>query len=227
MKKITYILLLLIPLIIYADPIKIEDFLGKFHASYPNITSLKINFIQTKHSPMFLEPIQAGGTFYYQISDNDVPLLRWEYSPPYEGWGLIRENNYYSYTKILNQMEVYSFEQYRHYQELLGALDFSEEKLENLLEERYNLVITKTDKEYRLDIFSEDDSPAFEKIQLYFQKDSLKPLRLEYYEGDDDYVRFRFQDMQVNPQLADNLFEVIVPDGTTIITEKEIERMLH
>lgn len=227
MKLMIYLSILFLPLIIYGKDIALEDFLEQFHSHYPHIETLKVNFVQTKHSPMFLDPIQAGGTFYYQVNEQETPFLRWEYSPPYEGWGLIRENKYYSYTKVLNQLEVYSFEQYRHYQELLGALDFSEDKLNALINDRYTLMITAADTEYKMEIHPNEDPSPFKVIYFYFQKEDLEPLRLEYHEDKEDFVRFRFQEMKVNPDLSDNIFKVNVPEEATIITEEEIQKMLR
>ncbi len=227
MKRIICFLVMLIPLFLMGEEVSLENFLEKFHDNYPEISTLKINFVQTKHSPMFLEPIQAGGSFYYMQTDNGTPLLRWEYAPPYEGWGMIKDNTYYAYTRKLNQLEVYSFEQYRHYQELLGALDFSEETIKELVEERYSLEIVEKEDRFQMLIQSREEQPAFAAIHLYFQKDGLEPVQMTYYEDTEEYVSFRFQEKKVNPELTEDLFELQVPENTTIVSEEEIQRMLQ
>ena len=221
-KRVIFILyLFFIILIIHASD-KIFHFIDTFHKKYPVINSICASFTQVKHSPIFLEDITAHGTFYLRRTKNEKIVLKWEYAPPYEGWTLIKNEKYYVFTKSLNQLEIYNASKYLDLKTLFELFDFNKNAVQNFIKKGYIFKVKENANEKIVTLLA-PKSKQFKKLEVYFDKKTLLPLRIFYYKKDDEWVKFFIENIELNKKLKKDVFNLKVNKDTVIIEEKDIK----
>lgn len=177
--------------------------------------TLRADFVQLKESELLLEPEESTGRFYYQSPDR----VRWEYLEPNPIVVVIRGEEMTSYFQDLGRAEIYSIGRYsERVFEYLGATGSLE-----TLKKYFSLTADFPEaagQPYHLVL-----SPSYPRIkrrlsgmEIWIDPELFLPSRLKYVEPNGDTTEYRFDDLEPNDELDDDLFEVALPPETEIKT---------
>lgn len=180
-----------------------------------HVKTMSARFRQEKNSSMLLEPSTDIGVFYYEAPDR----VRWEYEEPeamlvvingeelvtfYEEQGLAERA---SVGEISEQVFKYlgasgSLEKLAEFFEVTAY--FPEEEGESyhlVLDPRYSRIQNR-----------------LEGMEIWIDPDSFQPTRFKYLQPGGDETTYQFDDLVLNDDLDDTLFEVELPEGTQVRT---------
>lgn len=175
--------------------------------------SLEADFIQTKESALFLEPVRSTGVFSYRSPDQ----ARWEYVEPDPVSLVIAGEEMLTWYRDLGKAE--RFNVGKQSQRVLEYLSASS-SIGTLLEYFDVRMHTPADPSapYLLEM-----SPRFKriekrvkKIELWIEPENYLPVRLRYLEADDDVTEYEFRNFRVNEELPSERFELEIPAGVDV-----------
>lgn len=194
---------------------QIEQVLSEVDARQKNVESLKADFRQTKEVGMLAEPEVSTGVFIYQKPNR----VLWKYLEPRPVSMAIADGfmtTWYPKLGRAEKMEVKRFEDriFRYMGAGTGAIrelgkyfDFK------FIEDRgENLYILELDPKTR----------ALEKrirsITIWIDGESYLTTGFEYVEGDGDLTRFEFSNVEMNPKVTADVFDLDIPADVPIET---------
>lgn len=179
------------------------------------LQTLSADFVQSKESTMLLEPEEARGTFQYAAPDR----VRWEYSAPNPISMVIEGERMTTWYRDIDQAERVDIgRQSQRILEYLGAGS----SLDTLLE--YFDVRLRMPEDRALPLQLEL-TPRFERVakrlremSLWIDPELFLPVRLRYVEADGDVTAYEFSNFQLNQEIADDRFELDLPESVDVRT---------
>ena len=180
-----------------------------------HVKTMSARFRQEKTSTMLLEPSTDIGLFYYEAPDR----VRWEYEEPEAMLVVINGEELVTFYEEQNLAEKASVgeisEQVFKYLGASGSL----EKLAEFFE------VTAYFPEEEGDPYHLVLDPRYSRIQnrlqgmeIWIDPESYQPTRFKYLQPGGDETSYRFDDLVLNEDLEDSLFEVQLPEGTQVRT---------
>lgn len=194
---------------------KIEEVLEQVDARQKNVRTLRAHFTQTKEVGMLAEPEVSEGTFVYQQPNR----VLWKYEQPRPVSMAIADGTmttWYPHLKKAERMEIKSFEDriFRY----LGAGTGAIRELGKYFDFRF--IEDRAKNEYVLEL--DPKTRALEKrirsITIWIDGKSYFTRGFEYVEGDGDLTRFEFHDIEMNPRLSADAFELAIPASVKVET---------
>ena len=201
MKKILISLILLIPFAINAQNAQ-SEIIAKINATVSKISTMKCDFVQTKHLKMLNNKMTSNGVMLYKQSDK----LRWEYKSPY------------SYTFVLNGSKVYLTKGDRK-----DVIDIKQNKIfkeiaqimMNSVTGRcltdtgvFNVQIKETSTHWIATLYPQKKTmkQMFTKIIINFKKQNALINSVEMHEKNGDFTIIELQNVELNKSINDNAF---------------------
>ncbi len=196
-----------------ADP-ALKEILAGFDRVQATIRTLSADFVETTSSPLLKEPIQAKGRFYLTKPSS----VLWEYSEPEVMRFSIANNEYvglFPQRKRAERSDVHRWSE-RIFR-IFGLGQTSTELGTFYLihsekpapEDAGTLLLVLEPKKRRV-------RKHIELVRFWVNASTYLPVRIEL-SGKDGYVReIQFRDVQVNPDLAAGLYDIVIPPDFTI-----------
>lgn len=180
-----------------------------------HVTTMAARFRQEKTSEMLLEPSTDVGLFYYRAPDQ----VRWEYQEPEEMLVVINGEDLVTYYKEQGVAESASIgdisEKVFKYLGASGSLD----KLAEFFE------VTAYFPENVGDPYHLVLEPRYSRIErrllgmeIWIDPESYQPTQFKYLQPGGDETMYTFEDLTLNEELDDALFEVELPEGVAVKT---------
>jgi outer membrane lipoprotein-sorting protein len=193
-----------------ADDLK--AILENFDRVQGSILSLQAEFTETIRSPLLKEPMTARGRFFMTKPDS----IRWEYSSPEPMRFVIAANEYTGYFPDQQRAERRNIRRWREQMfKFLGVGQASHE-----LAEFYEIRLVPSDEAgvvvLGLDPKKRRVRKRLDEVQMWIDRSSYLPVRIEYGSQKGTTRTLRFEAMQVNPELQASLFRVDIPPGIKI-----------
>ena len=194
---------------------QLDTLIARIKHEQSRIQTMVVDFEKSQSSELLLEPETTRGTFYYSAPDR----VRWVDKEPYEVLTLLRDGEMTTYYPDLGTAKRYSVGKYQERTfEYFGARGSLEELMKyfsltaNFPESSaspYHLVLeprySRVEKRLR-------------GMELWIDGNSFLPSRLLYVEANGDETDYRFEQLEVNGELGDDLFELELPDGVELDT---------
>ncbi|RMH19152.1 MAG: outer membrane lipoprotein carrier protein LolA [Acidobacteria bacterium] len=193
---------------------RVEALIEQIKRQQRQLRSLDARFVQIKHSSLLLEPEVARGTFCYQAPD----LARWEFTEPNQTVMVIRDGEMLTWYRDLGTAERVRVDKHTAQIEQYLSATNSIERLE-----RYFTMATSFPEDgrpYQIELTPRYSRVAkrLKKMTIWFDRERYVPVRLTYVEPDGDTTEFVFEQVQINPDLPPERFDVTLPDDVEVRT---------
>lgn len=193
----------------------------KLEEKHKTLKTVVGTFIQIKNQKIFLEEIKSEGIFYFKKPGK----FRCDFLPPNEMINYLIDNTAYMYVPENKQVDKFTFNpegsQIKQLnQMLLGfgvSLDdidkvFNYETDNSLAENKNQTVIVLVPKE-------KDKSVGISRIHIWFEKDSLNPMKIINYEDSGDETTIILKDVKINKDISEDKFIPKFPKDVEIIEQ--------
>ncbi|HLC82205.1 MAG TPA: outer membrane lipoprotein carrier protein LolA [Bacteroidia bacterium] len=208
MKKILFILLLIISSVSYAQVPAgyklVKDttaFKQKMEEQSKLITTLESDFTQEKYLSVMSEKIISKGHFHFK----KVNMLRWEYNNPYSY--LIAINKDKMFIKDNGKVSKYDINSNKMFKSINEMMVNTVQG--NLLNNKdYKAKFYENDKFYLLELspLQKGAKDFLKVIQLYINKVDYAVDKVKMIEPSDDYTSIDFSNRKTNQAIADEKF---------------------
>ena len=183
----------------------LNDVVKKVELRYKDVSSLKASFVQVTNNPAFPEPIQQTGTLSMLKPHN----LRWDF----EGAQSYIHNGekIWMWNPILNQVVITKSQ---------GNGDQLTSLLTDLskLEKQYGIILKEESTDaFHLEITPKEQNQAFDKLNLFIQKETFVLNKLSYSAENTGSVEISFSDLQFNAPFDSKLFTFVPPKDAEVI----------
>ncbi len=195
--------------------------LSKMQTAHRSLRSMRAALVQQRHNPQIGSTETDYGTFIYKPGGKGKSKLRIDYTRPDQKSVAVVGENLTFYQPRINQVLKTTLSKAAKgktssYSVLVG-LDSS---LESLTKD-YNVEYVKDElvggkPATRLQLIPKAGS-AFSKIELWVSNEFWLPVQYQMYERNGDSTLVKFTGMEINPNIADSLFNVNIPSGTKVV----------
>ena len=207
----------LLALSLVASPVdaeRLDEILAEMDKAGNQLRTLTADFKQTDHDAILQDQDVSHGKLYLEMPGS----VRWEHVAPAPKVLLIRNKLVRVYNVTAAQVD--EFEQNAGSRSggmnLLVGFGSSKEEMANnydasLIEETLPNVVLK--------LVPKPDSPAslFTAIELTVDKTMWTPVRSVFHEANHDHTDIDFENIVINGELPDDIFELDLPKGVVII----------
>lgn len=194
---------------------KIEEVLSEIDARQKDVHTLRAQFRQTKELGMLAEPEVSTGEFVFQQPNR----VLWRYVSPRPVSMSIADGTmttWYPQLERAEKMEVKRFEDriFRY----MGAGTGAIRELGRYFDFRF--IEDRKENEYVLELDPKTRTLAkrIRSITIWIDAETYFTKGFEYVEGDGDLTRFEFHDVEMNPDLRADAFELNIPKSVKIET---------
>ncbi len=182
------------------------------------IRTLEAQFTQRKESELLLEPELSRGTFLFQAPDR----VRWDFSAPTAMTLVIREREMITWYHHLNRVEQLAVgRQAERFLRLLGPGS-------SLTELQHYFTLSAefpegTGEPYQIGLepLSKRIERRIQEMTIRLDPDLFVPIYLRYVEAGGDVTELQFDDLQINQAIAEDRFELTLPDGVEWVSVKD------
>ncbi len=195
------------------DNDELNEILKGFDSAQKDANSIAADFVQVKTLSLLEEPTESKGKFYYSKPDKFL----WEYTVPSEAYLLMNGDSLTSYYPEFKTADVINIKRYRkrimkylgigQSVEVLNDVFDIELVTENRMKGTYLLKLDPTKKRVE---------KKLKLIRMWIDMKSYLPVQLEYIEGDGDITVFRFSSIEINSELRDGIFKLVIPGDVKI-----------
>lgn len=195
--------------------------LSKMQAAHRNLRAMRASMVQQRRNPQIGSTETDYGTFIYKPGSKGKSKLRIDYTKPDQKSVSVIGENLTFYQPRINQVFKSTLSKAAKgktssYSALVG-LDSS---LESLTRD-YNVEYVKDElvagkQTTRLHLTPKGGSP-FSRIELWVSNEFWLPVQYQMFERNGDSTLVKFTGIEINPNLADNLFNVNIPAGTKVV----------
>lgn len=207
---------LLMPSVAAAPAGDLNDVLERFDQVQQTLRTFSAEFTETTRSALLKEPIVARGRFYMTKPDS----VRWEYTSPEEMRFVIAANEYTGYFPEQKRAERRDIHRWR--EQMFRFLGLGQASVE--LSEFYDIgmgepaaamshtyLLRLTPKKKRV-------RKRLEDVQLWIDRTSYMPVRVEYSSKSGTKRLIEFERVKLNPDLSASLYRVEIPADVPITT---------
>jgi outer membrane lipoprotein-sorting protein len=175
----------------------------KLNANSAKINSIKSDFIQEKHLEFLNDTIITKGKFWFQKEN----LLRWEYTSPFKY--IIVINNGKFIVKDDDKVSEFDINSNKAFQQV-NNLIISSVKGSLMEENMFEIKAFKNETTYLLALVPKDINMknVLNKIELYFDAETLDVIKVKMIENEQDYTIISFINKKYNETIPSNTFIV-------------------
>jgi outer membrane lipoprotein-sorting protein len=192
----------------------LSQILTRFDEVQSDVGSLSADFTMTTESMLLKDALVASGRIYLTKPHS----VRWEFDSPEEMRFVISENRYTGYFPAQNRAETRDIQRWR--EQLFRFLGLGQASAE--LSRFYEIRMAE-DAEVvpgticlELDPKKQRVKKKMDSVHLWIDEHTYLPVRVEYRSKKGDRRLIEFEGMQVNPQLAADLYSVELPAGVDV-----------
>lgn len=199
---------------------RVEALASRMSSAQERLERLAADFVQHKESDLLLELEEATGRFYYSAPDR----VLWEYESPNPMQVLIDGEEMVTWYEDLGRAERLAIGRYsERVMKYLGARASLED-----LKEHFSLRVAfpeDPDEPYRIELTPRYRRIAdhLESMTIWVHPELYVPEALRYREAGGGVTEYRFENIRINPELADGLFELDLPEDVEV-TRVELGR---
>ncbi len=215
MKKVlVFVLLLLFAAAFPAsgEPDEIDDLLKGMEAFWAKVDTMVCDFTQKKRLPLFDAEIVSNGNFAYKRPGTMI----WRYDPPEETVMAVRPGVVTIYFKANNRAKVIHLSDDENYPQAMtfGLGGTGDRKG---LKDKFDTSLTKRGDRRTLTLIPKEKEAGgqFEKIAITFKKD-FTPVSTVIYYSADDVTAFEFENIVINGNADEKIFDLVLPKGVVI-----------
>lgn len=198
---------------------RLEALVDRVKRRQKELSSLEADFVQVRASEFLTTPETSRGTFSYRAPD----LVRWEYLEPRPVSLVIRDDEMTTWYRDLGRAERLKVGkvsgQIFKYLNATGSL-------ESLLKYfSVSFSLPHGDEPFRLEL-----DPLYARIGKRVSHLSISidrgldlPTAVRFEEPNGDSTEYRFENLKPNVTIADDRFDLVLPEGV-VVTEVDLER---
>lgn len=176
----------------------------KIQAVSQNANSLSSEFVQEKHISFLEDVHSSSGIFKYEKEDK----LRWEYKAPYSYIVILKDG------KLLiddegkkNKLDIAQNIMFKKISKMI-----SKAMSGDVLEEQkdFDPIVEENDKSYKVTLTPQQKKIQnyLESIEVYFDKVSYLVQSVVMREGEDDFTKISFTNMELNGTVTEEDFSI-------------------
>jgi outer membrane lipoprotein-sorting protein len=175
----------------------------KLAANSAKINSIKSDFIQEKHLEFLNDTIITKGKFWFQKEN----FLRWEYTSPFKY--IIVINNGKFIVKDEDKVSEFDINSNKAFQQV-NNLIISSVKGSLMEENMFEIKAFKNETTYLLALVPKDINMknVLNKIELYFDAETLDVIKVKMIENEQDYTIISFINKKYNETIPTSTFIV-------------------
>jgi outer membrane lipoprotein-sorting protein len=182
----------------------ISEFKTRVDALTESTMSMSSDFSQEKHLSFMSEPIVTKGIFKFMKPGS----IRWEYTKPFS-YILIIKDNQLLIDDEGNQNEI-DLGNNAMFKEVNGIM--SNALMGKVLEDdgKFSSVVEKSDKDYRITLLPKDETMLtyIQKIEVFFDLDSLIVSEVILRESEEDFTLIKFTNKALNANIDEAEFAI-------------------
>lgn len=191
---------------------RVEALIERVKLEQGKVDSLQADFVQRQESAMLLEPDVALGTFSYVAPDS----VRWEYTEPKPISVVIDGEEMVTWYRDLQRAERLRVGRYSNQVlKYLGASGSFDSLVEYF---QVNVRFPQEGEPYRVEL-----TPRYERIArrlasmtVWVDPQRYLPVRMRYETADGDVTEYEFQDLEVNPTIPRERFDLDIPSEVEV-----------
>jgi outer membrane lipoprotein-sorting protein len=198
-----------------------EDRLGvlveRLQAESRRRTSMQADFVQIKRSALLKAPLESSGVFTYRAPDS----ARWEYESPEPVSLVIEGGEMVTWFHGLERAERVAVG--RLSSKVLEYLSASS-SIGTLLEYFTVYLHTPADPTapYLLDLVPRYKrlEKRIKQLEIWIDPENYVPVRIRYTEPDGDITEYTFENVRLNDEIPDEIFELDLPANVEIVERR-------
>lgn len=196
--------------------IPLPQILHQIEQAGKNLIDLKADFHQVKVFTLFEDKTESSGKLIYKKSGK----ILWEFEKPDPSKLIINKNTAWLYVPKIKQVQKVNLKDRARTESILIGFGTSAAEIQETYEISF-LGIDKIDqrKVYILELIpkSKDLSSYFSKITLWIEGERWIPVKTQLLEHNEDITTLFFSAIQLNTQVADDLFNFKIPGDVEVV----------
>ena len=193
---------------------RVEALLERAEAEQGRLTSLRASFVQIQEGPLLLEAEESIGTLHYLAPER----VRWDFEPPADTVVVLTREEMLTWYRGLGEAERRRFDGPggERLQRLLGAVPSLAE-----LKRYFDLTVAfpaDPSAPYRIDLEPRSSRVArrIREVQLQLHRTLYVPVQVRYVEASGNMTEIRFQDIETDLSVAEELFRLELPSEVAV-----------
>lgn len=195
--------------------------LSKMQSAHRNLRSMRAAMVQQRRNPQIGSTETDYGTFIYKPGGKGKSKLRIDYTKPdQKSVSVVGENLTFYQPRINQVLKTTLSKAAKGKTSSYSALVGLDSSLESLTRD-YNVEYVKDElvggkPTTRLHLTPKGGSP-FSQIELWVSNEFWLPVQYQMFERNGDSTLVKFTGMEINPNIADSVFNVNIPSGTKVV----------
>jgi outer membrane lipoprotein carrier protein len=194
---------------------RLDALVDRVKKEQSDLDTMRARFTQHKESELLVEPHDSRGMFLYKAPDR----VRWEYESPEPRIMTIRGEEMLTYYPQERRAESVSIgritEQVFKYLGAAGSLE--------TLMKYFSVAAEFPDRAgdpYHLTLLPRYESvrKRLQSMEMWIDSEGFLPTRVRYVEKAGDVTEYRFEHLEVNGDIPESHFEVVLPAGVEVET---------
>lgn len=201
--------------------ITLDQILENMEKAGAQLHSMRAGIQQKKWTDILAEYDNGESGRFLFLEDKNGVYLRKDIEDPTTNFLVIKEGTVLFYQPSIKQAQEYQMGRHKDKAEFL-LLGFGSDKA--ALAEAYEISLVGEEevegrKAFQLELKPRSDQVAafFNRIQLWIDSDWWIPIQQKLIEPTQDHLLIRFHDLELNPKLSKNDFEVKLPKDVRVI----------
>jgi outer membrane lipoprotein carrier protein len=195
-------------------PLPLPDLLKRFNESQQSVASLTASFTERKNLSLLAKPLLSNGTFLYSRPSR----IKWEYTEPEPRVFLITEDRFIAYYPNQKRAEEVPLSKLagRRVFRVFGIGQTAEDlgKFFDITQddpgdEKGAYLLILTPKRQRV-------KDRLQRVRFWVDARTFLPRKLEYVESDGDSTLLSFNNIRLNPEIAEARFNVDIPKDVPV-----------
>ncbi|HEU5182897.1 MAG TPA: outer membrane lipoprotein carrier protein LolA [Candidatus Polarisedimenticolia bacterium] len=194
--------------------LQLPDLLKRFNESQQSVASLTASFTERKNLNLLAKPLVSNGTFLYSRPSR----IKWEYTEPEPRVFLITEDRFIAYypnqkraeevplSKLAGRRVFRVFGIGQTAEDLGKFFDISQD---DPGDEKGAYLLILTPKRQRV-------KDRLQRVRFWVDAKTFLPRKLEYVESDGDSTLLSFNNIRLNPEIAEARFSVDIPKDVPV-----------
>ncbi len=194
--------------------LQLPDLLKRFNESQQSVASLTASFTERKNLSLLAKPLLSNGTFLYSRPSR----IKWEYTEPEPRVFLITEDRFIAYYPNQKRAEEVPLSKLagRRVFRVFGIGQTAEDlgKFFDITQddpgdEKGAYLLILTPKRQRV-------KDRLQRVRFWVDARTFLPRKLEYVESDGDSTLLSFNNIRLNPEIAEARFNVDIPKDVPV-----------
>jgi outer membrane lipoprotein-sorting protein len=195
--------------------------LAKMQTAHRSLRSMRTSMAQVRRNPQIGSVETDYGTLIYKPGGKGKSKMRIDYTrPDQKSVSVVGESLVFYQPRINQVLKTTLSKAAKGKTSSYSALVGLDSSLESLTRD-YNVEYIKDElvngkQATRLQLIPKASGP-FSRIELWVSNEFWLPVQYQMFERNGDSTLVKFTNMEINPNLADSVFNVNVPSGTKVV----------